>query len=61
MASILKKGTPVRLVQPVIEGEVKEQRIIDDSIKYRVEYTAIDGETNERWFDEAELEVVEGE
>lgn len=61
MASIMKKGTPVRLVQPVIKGEIKEAKVIDDDIQYRVEYTGIDGEIHERFFRESELEEIQAE
>lgn len=59
MANLIKKGSTVRLKAPVIEGPILDQKIIDDSIQYLVEYEAIDGSIAQRWFREDQLEVVE--
>jgi hypothetical protein len=57
--AILKPGTAVKFVQPVIQGEVKKVIISDDSaLQYLVEYTNDEGMLCERYFQEAELEVV---
>lgn len=58
MPEILQNGTPVRLVQPIIQGEVKEARIIDGTIQYMVGFTDENGETHERFFRANELEVI---
>lgn len=55
--AILKTGTNVALIQPVISGQVVKAEIADDQIKYLVAYTDANGATQERWFSEAELEV----
>lgn len=54
--SILKKGTQVRLVQPVIVGEVIEATIIDGEVQYRVEYRDANGDTQERFFPAEQIE-----
>jgi len=56
--AILKAGTQVSLVQPVITGQVAKAEIVDDDIKYLVAYTDANGESQERWFSESELEVT---
>jgi hypothetical protein len=56
----MKAGTTVRLIQPVIEGQVKERRInpATDELELLVEFT--DGEaTTQRWFDADQLQAVE--
>ena len=55
--AILKSGTQVSLVQPVISGQVAKAEIVDDEIKYLVAYTDANGQAQERWFSESELEV----
>lgn len=58
----MKTGTTVRLIQPVIQGVVKERRITpDDQIELLVEWTEPGGQTAERWFSEAQLEQVSQE
>lgn len=58
----MKTGTPVRLIQPVIQGVVKERRITpDDQIELLVEWSEPDGQTAERWFLESQLEQVSEE
>lgn len=56
--AILKAGTKVALVQPVISGDIIKAEIVDDEIKYLVSYTDADAQTQERWFFESELEVA---
>lgn len=58
MPRTLKKGTAVRLVQPVIEGTVKGAMTNGDEFGYMVEYKGEDGETHERFFTVAQLEEV---
>ncbi len=55
---MLKPGTKVRLVQPVIEGEVLKPETNGDAFGYRVAYTGPDGESHERFFTQAEIEEV---
>jgi hypothetical protein len=53
----MKTGSTVRLIQPVIEGVVKERRIVGDEIECLVAWEE-DGQTVERWFAESQLEPV---
>ncbi len=56
----MKTGTPVRLIQPVVQGVVKERRITRaDDIELLVEWTEAGGQTVERWFAESQLEQVQ--
>lgn len=57
MASF-KRGDQVRLIQPVISGEVTERVIVDDVDTYRVQWTDADGLQQERLFSESQLEAV---
>lgn len=56
----MKTGTPVRLIQPVIAGVVKERRInpATDELELLVEWTESDGQVVQRWFTEDQLEQV---
>lgn len=56
----MKAGTKVRVIQPVIAGEVMERRINPktDELEARVEWEE-GGEKVSRWFDVDALEVVE--
>lgn len=56
----ISKGATVRQVVPVIEGEVIDRRFDEASegMSYLVSYTDADGETHQRWFAEADLEVA---
>lgn len=57
----MRVGTTVRLIQPVIEGEVKERRInpATDEIELLVEWPAADGQPVQRWFAAEQLEEVQ--
>lgn len=56
----MKTGTPVRLIQPVVQGVVKERRITPaDEIELLVEWAEAEGQTVERWFAESQLEQVQ--
>ena len=57
----MKAGTQVRLIQPVIEGQVKERRInpADDELEVLVAYTDADGQPAERWFRPEQLQEVQ--
>ena len=52
-----KKGDHVKLVQPVIQGEVIERRIIDDEDHFVVAFTDANG-AQEQVFSENQLEAV---
>jgi len=56
----MKTGQQVRLVQPVIQGEVKARRINEgtDEIEVLVEFKESGGTVVTRWFDEAQVEEV---
>ncbi len=55
----MKAGTQVRLIQPVIEGEVKQRRFNDaDELELLVEWTDVDGNAVQRWFKAEQLEEV---
>lgn len=53
-------GQQARLVQPVIQGEVKDTRYNKDArqLEHLLSYTDAAGEVHERWFLESELEGV---
>lgn len=55
----IKNGATVRLVQPVIEGQVQERRInqATDEVELRVEWQE-NGEPVSSWFTEAQLQEV---
>lgn len=57
----IEVGQTVRLVQPVIQGEVLdiEYDKTSKSLAMLVEYTDAQGAVNQRWFPEPTLEVVE--
>lgn len=57
----MKAGTQVRLIQPVIQGEVKERRInpADDELEVLVAYTDAEGQPAARWFRPEQLEQLE--
>ena len=56
----METGNVVRLIQPVIQGEIKDTEYNKDTqmLKHLVEYVGADGETHTRWFDENQLEVA---
>ena len=55
----MKAGTTVRLIQPVIQGQVMERRFNEaDEVEVLVEYPGADGEPVQRWFLATELEEV---
>jgi hypothetical protein len=54
------KGQTVRMKAIVPQGPVAKMRMDDDGkIEYLVEWTTIDGVTQERWFTEEQLESAE--
>lgn len=56
----MKTGAQVRVIQPVIEGVVKERRINSetDELELLVEWTEA-GEQVKRWFDADQLEAAQ--
>jgi len=56
----MKKGTRVKLIQPVVEGEVVKVKYNEDtdSKEMCVEFTDKDNETQAVWFKESQLEEV---
>lgn len=56
----MKAGTTVRLIQPVIQGQVKERRInpATDELEMLVEWTDDEGQAVQRWFNADKLEEV---
>ncbi len=58
----MKPGTSVRLIQPIIVGEVIDVEWDKDQDQKRIKITwnSEDGNRQERWFLEADLEVTDG-
>ena len=56
----ISKGSRVRQVAPVIEGEVRERRFDESSeeMSYLVAFKGADGEPHERWFLDSEITEV---
>jgi hypothetical protein len=55
----MKAGTTVRLIQPVIQGQVIERRFnAADEVEVLVDYPGADGEPVQRWFLATQLEEV---
>lgn len=56
----MKMNDSVRLIQPVITGVILDTEYdkSTEQLRHLVEYTTIDGEKNQRWFQESELEVL---
>lgn len=56
---MIKVGEQARIKTHVPQGTVLERRFdADDNIEYRLEYTDANGEVQQRWCKEAELEPV---
>lgn len=56
----MEVGNQVRLIQPVIQGQIidTEYSKDDKSLVHLVEWTDTSGEGLRRWFKESELEIV---
>lgn len=56
----MEEGQEVRLIQPVIQGQITDTRYNKDAkgLEHLVAYNDAQGETQERWFLETQLEVV---
>lgn len=54
-------GNQVRLIQPVVSGEVIDTEYDKDAkeLRHLVQWTDEDGEQQTRWFVESQLETVE--
>lgn len=59
----LEIGKIARLKTPVIQGEIVDTQYNRDSrsLEHKIQWTDVAGENQERWFGEAELEVVNDE
>jgi hypothetical protein len=56
MATTFKKGDVVKAVAVIPQGPVLALRMDEDgNVTYLVEWTDVDGNTQERWFDESQL------
>lgn len=56
MATTFKKGDAVKLAVEIPSGPVQALRMDEDgNVQYLVEWTDANGETHQRWFDEAAL------
>lgn len=54
----IKQGSQVRLIVPVIAGEVVGGQFVDGEPQYLVRYTDIEGDVQERYFPADKLEEV---
>lgn len=56
MATTFKKGDVVKAVAVIPQGPVIALRMNDDGVvSYLVEWTDVDGQVQERWFEESQL------
>lgn len=56
MATAFKKGDVVKAVAVVPQGPVLALRMDEDGVvSYLIEWTDVDGETQQRWFEESQL------
>lgn len=58
MANIFNIGDTVKQVTPVVQGVIDGKQFIGNDICYHITWTDANGETQERWFKESELEGV---
>lgn len=59
MATKFAKGQEVKLAAVIPQGPVKALRMDEDgNFFYLVEWTDLEGNAQERWFEEAQLEAV---
>lgn len=58
---MIQIGQHARLVQPVIQGEVKDTQFNKTAgeLEHLISWTDAEGETQERWFLASTLEAVE--
>lgn len=56
MATTFRKGDEVKVNAVVPQGPVQALRMDDDGVvSYLIEWTDVDGETQQRWFTEDQL------
>ncbi len=55
----IKVGSTVRVVQPVLEGEVLRMDTNGSEFGYQVRFTTPDGQTHERFFTVEQIEEVQ--
>ena len=56
MATAFKKGDVVKAVAVVPQGPVLALRMDEDGVvSYLIEWTDVEGETQQRWFEESQL------
>ncbi len=56
MATAFKKGDTVKLVTVVPQGDVQALRMLDDgTVQCLISWTDVNGNNQERWFNEDEL------
>jgi hypothetical protein len=54
-----KKGDEIKLISVVPQGPVAAMRMDEDgNVQYKIVWTDVQGVSQERWFDEAQLEAV---
>lgn len=59
MATTFKKGDTVKLVGVVPQGPVQALRMDEEgNFSYLLEWTDAEGSTQQRWFEESQLEAV---
>lgn len=59
MASTYKKGDVLRLKAVVPQGAVEKIQMTDEGeVQYLISWSDPDGDTNQRWFSETEVEPV---
>ena len=56
MATTFKKGDAVKVVAVVPQGPVLALRMSDEGVvSYLIEWSDVDGNTQQRWFEESQL------
>ena len=56
MATTFKKGDVVKVVAVIPQGPVLALRMDEDGVvSYLIEWTDVNGETQQRWFEESQL------
>lgn len=56
MATAFKKGDTVKLITVVPQGDVQALRMLEDgTVQCLISWTDLDGNTQERWFNEDDL------